>query len=200
MKTSIFSRALTFLALLPGATFLSLQQPVHALPGQNLQQARQTFQTSELFRGTSLSADQYWPGSYWASKSYDGGEAVFSLYIENGASISETLQFRYPRSAVSFERDSEAGLDLISSVWGNTIAQDFVNSRYTDAIEEAGVSATNHFYLGEQYGYQIVVLPNRQTNRAIYSLTLFSHSEWEETRNTKRFCLANPTDDYCSGI
>lgn len=188
------------LALVQALIFLGLQRPSIGLPGQTLQQAQQAISSSTLFQGASFVADPYWPSSYTISKSYDGGEAVLYLSEENGIVGSEILQFRYSRTAISFERDNQIDLSFIASVWGEDVAQDFESSRYTDVIEAPNLIGPNHFYLGEQYGYQINTIPEHQGNSAIYSFSLLSHSEWQATQDQARFCTANPNHDNCLGL
>ena len=197
MKTLALVASLAFTQVF---VFLGSKRPSLALPGQTLQQAQQTISSSDLFQGSSLVADPYWPGSYTISKSYDGGDAILYLSVENSVVASEILQFRYPRTAISFERDSQTDLSFIASVWGESVAQDFANSRYTDVIEAPNLIGPNHFYLGEQYGYQINTIPGQQGNRAIYTFSLLSHSGWQTTQDQARFCTANPNHDNCLGL
>lgn len=200
MKTIQSILFASILTVAPSVASLFVPRSVLAMPGQSVDQTAQMVRRSSLFQGMSLSSDPYWPGSYTVSRSYDGGNAVLYISAENGAVTSETLQFRYPNSTISFERDSAAASEHLGSVWGSLVAEDFANSRYTDAIRQNGFNADNHFYLGEQYGYQLITLPDSTTGKSIYSFAIMTLPEWEQTRQMVRFCLNNPSHDNCSGI
>lgn len=200
MKTIQSILLVSLLTATSSAVSIFMPRSVLAIPGQSVSQTEQMVQRSSLFQGLGLSADPYWPGSYTVSRPYDGGDAVLYVDVENGTVVSETLQFRYPNSTISFERDSTFALGQLESLWGASVAGDFANSRYTDVIQENGFNADNHFYLGEQYGYKLITLPDSTTGKSIYSFSIMTLPQWEESRQMVRFCLNNPSHNDCSGI
>ncbi len=200
MKFSIFASVSGSLVALVFSPFLVAKSPAKALPGQTFQQAQQMVQGSRLFQGMSIFEEdsEYFPGYYTVSRSFDGGEAVLYVLGEGNTVGSETLQFRYPNSRISFDRESENGLLLIASLWGEDIAQDYANSRYTDEIQ--GGLGINHYYLGERYGYRRSTHTDSYSGGSIYDFTVMDFSNWEESRSGDRFCLANPNANECLGL
>lgn len=131
---------------------------------------------------------------------FNGGELTLSMSDENGRVRAESLQIRDPRSRVDFSRDAESGLTLIQQVWGDAVMQDFINARYTDAIEQDGWTEPFRFYLGEEYGYQVHDVFPPQVRRGIYFISIMDHDYWEEARDGVRFCSNNPDHVDCLGI
>ena len=156
---------------------------------------------SETFPGISLEREE-WLGevSYIASTTNNDRGVVLYVYEEDNIVTSETLQYRYPSFSMAFERDNETGLRLIEAMWGRSVVEDFVNSRYTDAIEDPAFGRPDHFYLGERYGYKVGYYPEHDGNSGIYTLTLTNHNLWEESRRIARFCLSNPNSEGCMGL
>lgn len=128
----------------------SFQQPAKPLPRQPLQQTKNSVERSVLFSGARLTEDR-WTGGYKISKdNSDNKDIVLYLYESNGIVTSETLKLRYLDFSVTFERDNVTELRVTTSTWDDTVVADFVNSRYTDVIEDAYGRST-HFYLGSHY-------------------------------------------------
>ncbi|NER00401.1 MAG: hypothetical protein F6K30_27505 [Cyanothece sp. SIO2G6] len=171
-----------------------------AFPGQTVQQVQQMVRESNLFQSMSLSEDPLYPGYYFVSGSYDGGEVNLTFFEDDdGISHEQALQVRYPDTDVSFERDSASGLDLILSVWGSEVVQDFANSRYTDEIRSP-LGHDEHFYLGETYGYSRTVLQEARTGKSISTLTIMTTARWQEATAFARLCASNPNHVECAGL
>ena len=163
------------------------QFPSQALPGQTLGEVQNMVRGSETFSGMSLEYSD-WLGevSYIVSTTNDNKGIVLYVYEDNDIVISETLQYRYPSFSMAFERDNETGLRLIESMWGRSVVEDFVNSRYTDAIEDPAFRRPDHFYLGERYGYKVSYSPQHNGNSGIYTLGVANHNVWEMWRQGAR--------------
>jgi len=184
------------LAFSIASSLFGAQQPATALPGQTFQQVQQTVRSSRLFQGMSLTEESR--GYYTVSSPFDGGDAVLYVIGEGNTVSTETLQFRYPDSRISFERESGSSTSLIADIWGDGIAQDYVDSRYTDEIQ--GGIGPNHYYLGERYGYRRSIYNDTRTGTGIYSFTVMDIVDWEEFRRADRVCSANPNAFQCSGL
>lgn len=199
-KPMSFKR-LVLLPIVSAFGCLIAQPPSQALPGQTLGEVQDMVRRSETFSGRSLEREE-WLGevSYIASTTNGNKGIVLYVYEENGIVTSETLQYRYPNFPVAFERDNQTGLRLIEAMWGRSVVEDFVNSRYTDAILDPGFGRPDHFYLGERYGYKVSYSPEHNGNSAIYTLGVTNHSVWERWRRIARFCLNNPNHNDCSGL
>lgn len=184
------------LAFSIASSLFGAQQPAMALPGQTFQQVQQTVRSVGLFQGMSLTEGAQ--GYYTVSSPFDGGDAVLYVIGEGNTVSIETLQFRYPDSRISFERESGGSAALIADIWGDRIAQDYVDSRYTDEIQ--GDIGPTHYYLGERYGYRRSIYNDTRTGKGIYSFSVMDIVDWEESRRADRFCSANPNAGGCSGL
>ena len=195
---SLKSRSLLIAQILGSIAF---QVPSQALPGQTLGEVQSMVRSSETFPGMSLEYSD-WLGevSYIVSTTNDDRGIVLYVYEENNTVTSETLQYRYPSFPMAFERDNETGLRLIESMWGRSVVEDFINSRYTDAIEDPSFGRPDHFYLGERYGYKVNYSPQYNGNSGIYTLGVANHNEWEKWRQGARFYLNNPNHNDCQGF
>ena len=197
----MFSKRVILLPIVSILGSLIAQAPSLALPGQTLREVQNMVRRSETFSGMSLEREE-WLGevSYTASTTNGNKGVVMYVYEENGTVVSETLQYRYPSFSMAFERDNQTGLRLIEAIWGRSVVEDFVDSRYTDVIEDPAFGMPDHFYLGERYGYKVGYSPEHNGNSGIYTLTLTNHDLWEEYRRIARFCLNNPNSDGCIGL
>lgn len=177
----------------------SLVQPsANALPGRSLQESRASIRSSELFTGMELTQNNW---GHAVSISNDGNDGIV-LYVneDDGIVSSEMLQMRYPEFSMAFERDNEVGLNLISSMWDDSVVEDFVGSKYTAAIEGSLASPPNRYYLGERFGYIVSFNPEHNGNSGIHSIRISNHENWEEAQQYARFCLNNPRHNNCSGL
>ena len=79
-------------------------------------------------------------------------------------------------------------LELISGIWGDAIANDFVSSRFTDRVEEEGRSSNAHrtSYKGERYGYTIRYMRGiPQITEPRVAFIIQSHEEWDAHRRLR---------------
>ncbi len=200
MKISTCIKRNLLLSIVSGLSWAALQTPSLALPGQTLEAVQNMVRTSETFPGMSLEYDGWAGDSYVVSIGSGDDGVVLYVFEENGISKSETLQYRHPNFSMAFERDNETGLRLIENLWGRSITEDFINSRYTDAIEDPTFRETYHFYLSDRYGYRVLALTDAYSMETIHSITLMSHDAWEGARQAARLCLNNPSHNDCQGF
>lgn len=195
-------RRIAFLSITIIFGILAVPATSLALPGQTLEEVQSMVRRSETFRGRSLKYSEWLGNVSYSVSTTNGGNRgiVLSIYEEAGIVTSEVLQYRYPSFPMAFERDNATGLQLIEAMWGRSVVNDFVNSRYTDAIENPVFKQPDHFYFGERYGYKVSYSPEHNGNSGIYTLIVTNHNMWERSRQIARFCLNNPSNNDCQGF
>ena len=155
---------------------------------------------SETFSGMNLEYSNWMGESYGVSTGSGDKGITLTVFEQDNVVVSEVLQYRYPNFSMAFERDNETGLRFIENLWGRYIAEDFVSSQYTDAIEDPDFREPYHFYLSDRYGYRVFALTDARSLETIYSIMLMSHDMWEKSRQAARFCLNNPNHKDCQGF
>lgn len=197
MKAYIHFKKLLCLSVASVLLWGTSQAPSIALPGQTLEETQNMVRSSETFSGMSLEYSDWMGESYGVSKGSGNKGTVLTIFETNGIVTSESLQYRYPNFSMAFERDNETGLRLIEAMWGGAVVEDFVNSRYTDAIEDPSFRQPYHFYLGDRYGYQVIYMPEHNGNSGIHTLRVTDHGMWEKSRQLARLCFNNPNHNDC---
>ena len=167
------------LSLAFGFSVTVLQLPAHALPSQSPTDNPQSAHTRWLM-----------------SDAMDGvGDRLSSQ-----RPLSKLLVIENPPPSLQFSPHSTSGLALIQQVWGNAIAEDFRQARFTDAVKLHHSTVPVRFYLGEQYGYRVDRTTPSLENTGIHHISVMPHEVWTTERNTLSFCQNNPEDGECLGV
>lgn len=164
---------------------LSTAQLASALPGQNVSEVESATRKNALWGGKTITEDSIHWGSYAVSTPMGGGELVLYVSTDNGRVTGESLQMR-GGNAVSFSRDGGDGLNLVRKAWGDSLVEDFVQSRYTDNIKDVIFKTPIKFYQGQRYGY--IVRPGKQ----FQTFSVMELNDLEKARENTRYCNSTP--------
>jgi hypothetical protein len=75
-------------------------------------------------------------------------------------------------------RQDEAFLEIVRSIWGEEVAQDFISSRFTDKRREI-TDEYRTAYKGDRFGYIANIPPS---NSYQFHFSILSHNDWEFRR------------------
>lgn len=163
--------------------------PVNALPGDNINVATGRLNNSVLLRGVPLRETRLGNHvSYSASFRHRGNPArvaisspdrPFTNSLIPSISILQNppLGFRLIRDGYNLRQDEEF-LELLTSIWGNSLVQDFRSSRFTDRqLEQDNNRTFRTAYKGQRFGY-IASWYCSDIDCTFY-FHIYSHNDWE---------------------